>query len=110
MSNRSKRLRKKLYLEEFSVLGCEVSFTLASDDDAVFDKGLTGLVNFMESNELIMNIAADGNQFYLYVSSHSRYESLTDENRTAIQAFLESNDVFTEINVAALSDAYYGSL
>ena len=109
MSDRSKRLRKKLYLEEFAVLGSEVSFNLSAEEEAAYDNALGELVTFMESNSLIMSIAADGNQFCLYVSSHSRYQSLTEEDRVAIQGFLESKDAFTEINVSALSDAYYGS-
>jgi len=109
MSKQNKRLRKKLYLEEFSVLGFEVTFTLTSEDDAVFDGVFNELVSFMESQQLIMNITADGSQFYLYVSSHYRYDSATDANREAVAEFLNKQSVLADVNVAALSDAYYGN-
>ena len=109
ISNKSKRLRKKLYLDEFAVLGFEVKFKLSSENDDLFEGIFNEMISFLESQNLIMNIAVDGEQFHLYVSSHARYESATDENRAATEAFLNEQKGLEEINVAPLSDAYYGN-
>jgi uncharacterized protein YggL (DUF469 family) len=109
MSKHNKRLRKKLYLDEFAVLGFEVTFKLTSEDDAIFDGVFNDLVAFMEAQELIMNVAADGSRFFLYVSSRYRYESATDAHRDAVIAFLNEQSVLEDVTVAALSDAYYGN-
>ncbi|MEY8198977.1 MAG: 50S ribosome-binding protein YggL, partial [Colwellia sp.] len=53
-SIKSRRLRKKLYLDEFAILGFEVSCSIGVETSDEFDLFLDQLVSFVEDNELIM--------------------------------------------------------
>ncbi len=102
-----RRLRKKLYLDEFAVLGFEFSVSLADFDDNKFDDFFDALIEFIDSRNL--EIAGGGTQdrFSAYIASGDRYGSATDEDRAALEAWLAEQPGISNVAVEALSDANY---
>lgn len=105
---RSRRLRKKLHLDEFAVKGfdvsCQVALTTGPELDAFFDE----LATFIDSQDLLIWAEGDAGQLSAYVTSTDRYGSATEENRTAVEAWLKSQKALSDITVSALVDTYYG--
>jgi len=105
---RSNRLNKKLYVNEYAVLGFEVSFKFKEIDESLFDGFFTDIVDFVESRNLIMGGAGGAERFVIYISHYGRYTSATEEDRDAFSAWLTARDFIIESDVKPLSDAYYG--
>ena len=107
-SIKSRRLRKKLYLDEFAVLGFEFSCTLNAKNSDEFDSLLSQLVNVVESRELSMTGSGDTKLFSAFICSDHRYASATKEDRDVINAWLEKQEAVQNITVGNLVDANYG--
>lgn len=105
---RSNRLRKKLYVNEYAVLGFEVSFQFAEVDESAFDTFFSEIINFVESRDLIMGGAGGANTFAVFISPFARYASATEEDRHAFQAWLAERSFIKKAVVGELVDAYYG--
>jgi uncharacterized protein YggL (DUF469 family) len=100
---RSKRLRKKLRIEEFQELGFAVGFRLSNelspkDRDAFW-------IGFIEQIEL-RGLAFGGNEEG-YVTKFGR-GSATEEDRAAIRAWLEARPEVGSVALGDLEDAWYG--
>ena len=102
-----KRLRKKLYLDEFAVKGFEFSVSLASFNDDQFDSFFDALAEFIHSKNLEITGGGTQDKFNAYVASGDRYGSATDEDRTAVETWLNEQDGVSDVAVEALSDANY---
>jgi uncharacterized protein YggL (DUF469 family) len=107
-SIKSRRLRKKLYLDEFAILGFEFSCTLNAKTSDDFDSLLIQLVDFVESRGLSMGGGGDTKLFSAFISSDHRYVSATEEDRDAITAWLDNQEAINNITVGKLVDANYG--
>ncbi|WP_354625590.1 50S ribosome-binding protein YggL [Psychromonas sp. MME2] len=105
---RSKRLRKKLYLDEYKVLGFEVSFQLSEIDENTFDLFFTEIMDFVESRNLIMGGAGGGETFNIFISPYSRYASATEDDRSTFTNWLAERNFIKNVIVGELIDAYYG--
>ncbi len=102
-----KRLRKKLRLGEFQELGFEVRFRLPDDCteadlDAFFDSFIAEAI---EGNGLICG-GRGGREWNIFVSRHHR-QSATENDRSAIAAWLEGHGHVAEIRIGPLADAWY---
>jgi uncharacterized protein YggL (DUF469 family) len=106
-NKRSRRLRKKLYIDEFQVLGFEVSFKFESLEENTFDSFFSEIMDFIESRDLLLGSASGTDTFTLYVSSFERYGSTTEDDRIAFQKWLADKAFIKDVVVAQLSDAYY---
>ncbi len=106
-SNMKRRLRKKLYLGEFAVLGFEFSCTLNLDTEDAFDSWLDQLIEFIESRDLCMGGSGDTKSFSGFICSAHRYKSAVDEDREAVKNWLESSGVASNVVIGGLVDAYY---
>ena len=106
-SNKSRRLRKKLYLDEFSVLGFEFSASLAQLQEEQFENFFDALLEFVESQQLVIGGGGSIDNFEGYIMSKQRYQSATDSDREALKSWLTQQPGITDINVAELSNAYY---
>lgn len=106
-SIKSRRLRKKLYLDEFAILGFEISCSIdvASSDE--FDLFLNQLVSFVEDHELMIG-GGDTKEFSAFICSEHRYASATNEDKDKITAWLNNNKAANNIVVGELVDANYG--
>jgi uncharacterized protein YggL (DUF469 family) len=105
---KSRRLRKKLYLDEFAILGFEFSCTLNAKNSEAFDSLLNLLVGFVESRELSMGGGGDAKLFSAFICSEHRYSSATEEDRNSITAWLDKQEDISNITVGNLVDAHYG--
>lgn len=100
---RSKRLRKKLYIDEFAVLGFELSCKLKVKNEMESDLFLDQLIDFVVERNLCL---AGGEPFFIF--SNNRYGSATEADRCAIKTWLASLVNLIEVNVGDLVDANYG--
>ncbi|WP_426417131.1 YggL family protein [Aestuariirhabdus sp. LZHN29] len=106
--NRSRRLRKKLYLGEFAVMGfeftCRIDLKGESEFDALFDE----LADLMGERNLLVIGGGSEESFEGYVVSSERYQSATDEDRKAVEQWLANQSCISDATVNELSDAHYG--
>ena len=106
---KSRRIRKKLYLDEFAVLGFEFSCTLNVNTSDEFDSLLSQLVAFIESRDLSMAGGGGTTLFSASICSDNRYGSATAEDIDTITAWLDTNAAIENIAVSQLVDANYGA-
>ena len=107
-SNKSRRLRKKLYLDEFAILGFEFSCTINVKNSDDFDTLLSHLIGFVESRELSLNGGGDTKLFTAFICSDQRYVSATEKDRDSVTAWLNEQENIKNITVEKLIDANYG--
>jgi uncharacterized protein YggL (DUF469 family) len=106
-SNMKRRLRKKLYLGEFAVLGFEFSCTLNLDTEDAYDSWLDQLIEFIERRDLCMGGSGDTHSFSAFICSAHRYKSVIDEDREAVKNWLESSGGASNVVIGELIDSYY---
>jgi len=105
---RSKRLRKKLYVDEFAVTGFGFQGRFVADSDELLDPFFDGLVELMNTRKLMIVGGTNEELFEAYLSSSDRYGSATEDDRKAVIEWLDGQTRITDVTVAELSDAYYG--
>jgi uncharacterized protein YggL (DUF469 family) len=98
-SIKSRRLRKKLYLDEFAVFGFEISCSIGVKSSDGFDLFL---------DQLIMSGGGDVKEFNAFICSEHRYVSATKEDSDNIKTWLNNNEAANNIVVGELVDANYG--
>ena len=103
----SRRLRKKLYLEEFAVFGFECACEL-NETEAGFDVFLDELVEVVEARGLIIGGGGSAKEFAAFVASQQRYGSATKEDRQAVEQWLGAQARTSKVVVGELVDANYG--
>ena len=103
-TNRSRRLRKKLCVDEFQELGFELNLEFKEDlSDEAIDAFLDAFLDdAMDANGLDYV----GGDDYGLVSKADR-GSVTEEQRAAVEAWLKGRDELTKIEVSPLLDAWY---
>lgn len=106
--NRSRRLRKKLYLDEFAMMGFEFSCKIDLKQEAEFDTLFDALAELIYSRNLLVDGGGNEDGFEGYIISGERYESATDEDRKAIEEWLKAQPGVSDVEVDDLSDAFYG--
>ena len=104
---RSKRLRKKLYLEEFAILGFEFSCKISLDSTEDYDKFFEAFADLVESRDLFVGLDGDDGLFEGFVTSGERYGSATEEDRKAIEEALSAQKIVSDVLVGSLLDAFY---
>ncbi|MFT6221631.1 MAG: hypothetical protein ACJA0C_001036 [Candidatus Endobugula sp.] len=105
---RSHRLRKKLHLDEFSIIGfpftCRVTVTSPADYETFFKEFAT-LVN---ARHLYIDLDGNDGVFDGRVTSADRYGNAIEDDRTAIETMLNDHSMVSEVTVGELVDACYG--
>ena len=107
-TTRNRRLRKKLYLDEFKVMGFDFSCTINYDSEEKYDAFLERFADLAEERNLIISIGGEDNHFEGFVSSGERYGSATDDDIKAVTTELAAHDIISEVVIGDLIDAYYG--
>lgn len=102
--NRSRRLRKKLCVDEFQELGFEVQLTYAESlsDEAIEAFFSDFVVEAVEANGLGLLGGPD----YALVCLGKR-GSVTAEQRAAVEAWLKGRSEPASVDVSELQDAWY---
>ncbi|AUY32940.1 DUF469 domain-containing protein [Pseudomonas soli] len=103
-TNRSRRLRKKLCVDEFQELGFELNLGFKEDlSDEAIDAFLDAfLADAMDANGLDY---VGGDDFGLVCSV--KRGSVSEEQRAAVEAWLKGRSELTNIEVSPLLDAWY---
>lgn len=101
--NRSKRLRKKLYIGEFTEYGFEYTAELAAplnreQEEALLDCILRELI---EPNQLILGGGVTGGFVARFKSS------ATDEDRHKLETWFKQRKEYKHVDVSALKNAWY---
>ncbi|RXJ65419.1 hypothetical protein CS022_24785 [Veronia nyctiphanis] len=97
---RSRRLRKKLYVDEFAVFGFSINLHLNTDSDDTLDTFINDLMQFADSRHLL--IGGGGlNDIELVFGSALRYGSVTEQDRDAVKGWIEARD---EVSITSLGD------
>lgn len=104
---RSRRLRKKLHLDEFQELGFDVEAELKEPLTGNAEEGL--LIAFIERVIEPRGLIYGGGAACGFVCKAGG-GSATNEDRVAVQEWLQARPEFTAVTVRELSDAWYGSL
>lgn len=100
--NRSRRLRKKLYIDEFIVYGFSVSCDLSIDKASEYDVFIDEFIDFVEARNLIIGGGASHSKFDCFVVAEGRYDSATEDDRAAIETWFTNKPECTNIEVSAL--------
>jgi uncharacterized protein YggL (DUF469 family) len=106
-NNRSKRLRKKLYVGEFSILGfefsCNINLDSVSDYEGFFDQ----FADMAHNQNLFVSLEAVDDHFEGFATSGERYDSATDEDRKIIEKTLNDSSIVSNVVVGELIDAHH---
>lgn len=106
-SNRSRRLRKKLFLEEFATEAFELDFEFTTEKDA---DGLDAFIvefmeNAVEANDLAFIGSACAETIAGIMVREGRYDSVTAEQRQKVADWLEANADVKNVECGELVDA-----
>ncbi|PKF50145.1 50S ribosome-binding protein YggL [Enterovibrio nigricans] len=104
-SQRSRRLRKKLYLDEFSVFGFVITLKLNTDDDEALDNFIESLADYAESRHLLVGGGGMKN-IELVIGSALRYGSATEQDRELLKAWIEEREEAELIAMGPLLDLH----
>ena len=97
---RSRRLRKKLYVGEFAIMGFEFTCKVDIDSDTQFEEFLEAFADVAEDKNLLISLDNDDEQFEGFVTSHDRYGSATEEDKAAIEAVLLAHSIVSDVEVS----------
>jgi uncharacterized protein len=104
---RSRRLRKKLYLDEFAIVGFEFTCKINIESEVEYDAFFGRLADVVESRNLHINLDGDAEFFVGFVTSGERYGNATEEDKAAIEAVLTSSTIVSNLTVGSLVDAFH---
>ena len=104
--NRSRRLRKKLRVDEFQELGFDVAWKVK---DGITGDELDAFMNkffeeVIEANEL--GFGGEGDTLWHGLICTQKLGSCTDENRAAVETWLKDNGA-TSVAVSELYDVWW---
>ncbi|KUJ75813.1 hypothetical protein AVO42_11070 [Thiomicrospira sp. XS5] len=106
MATRSRRLRKKLYLDEFSVYGFEVKAQCSLKNGQSYDEFIDSFLDFIERRGLLFGGGGELDRFDGFIASQQRYGSPDEDDRQAVKEWLERH--CTDCEISDLVNAYYG--
>ncbi|MEH6712990.1 YggL 50S ribosome-binding family protein [Paraglaciecola polaris] len=106
-TTRNRRIRKKLHLDEWAILGFEFSCTLAETSEADYDAFFTSFAELVTNQHLYITLNDETETLEGFATSADRYGNATDENKAALEAFLNAQTIASDVKVGALVDAFY---
>ncbi|MDH4564431.1 hypothetical protein DM872_02325 [Pseudomonas taiwanensis] len=103
-TNRSRRLRKKLCVDEFQELGFELNLDFKQD---LSDEAIDAFLNAFLDDAMAANGLdyVGGEEFGLVCLA--KRGSVSEEQRAAVEAWLKGRSELTKIEVSPLQDAWY---
>ena len=105
---RSRRLRKKLYVDEYTVYGFEVEVSFDEMDEGTLDLFLDEMVDFVVARKLVIAGGGGIDVFDAFISSNERYGSTSEEDRNALSNWLGEKSFIQNVEVGDLVDANHG--
>jgi len=107
-ARKSRRLRKKLYLDEFAAMGVELDCSLTCQNESELEVIMDDFVVYAETLNLFIGGGGDLNSFAGFVSSQARYGSVTESDISNISNWLTEQKIVSEFKVSELIDVNYG--
>lgn len=107
-SRKSRRLRKKLYLDEFAVMGVELNCSLTCKDESELATIMDDFFVYVDTLDLYVGGGGDLTSFEGFISSYKRYGSVTESDISSISDWLKGQSIVSEFKVGELVDANYG--
>jgi uncharacterized protein len=104
---RSNRLRKKLYLDEYAILGFEFSCKIDLSEEADYGQFFDNFAGQVEDRNLFVSLDGNEELFEGFVTSGDRYGSATEEDRKAIEGALSAYKIVSDVTIGKLVDACY---
>lgn len=104
---RNRRQRKKLYTDEFAILGFEFSCKIKEASQEEYDQFFDALVDLIGSRNLFVNLGECVGAFDGYVSSGDRYGSASQDDLEAVKAGLEALAITDSVEISELKDVFY---
>ncbi|MFA0570602.1 YggL 50S ribosome-binding family protein [Vibrio gallaecicus] len=106
IENKNRRLRKKLYLGEFAILGFEISCTTSIKDFDQYDIFIDEFIDYIDSIDLCFG--GGGLELFVgFLCSTERYRSVTEEEQVLVAQWLEARSEVSKVEVSELLDANY---
>ncbi|PKI16026.1 50S ribosome-binding protein YggL [Colwellia sp. 12G3] len=106
-TRKSLRLRKKLYLDEFAVMGVELDCNLTCKDESELATIMDDFFLYVETLKLRIGGGGDLTSFAGFISSIERYGSVTESDISSISNWLKDQNIISEFNIGELVDANY---
>lgn len=106
LENKNRRIRKKLYLGEFAILGFEVSCTTEFKDFDQYDVFVDEFIDYINSIDLCFG-GGGLELFEGFICSTERYRSVTEEEQLAVANWLDARSEVKKVEVSDLVDANY---
>lgn len=106
-TSRKRRIRKKLHLDEWAILGFDFSCKLSVASEADYTLFFNNLAELVNTQHLYINLDNDGELFEGFVTSADRYGNATEEDSATVEAVLNSHAIVSEVKVGRLVDAFY---
>jgi len=107
-SRKSRRLRKKLYLDEFSVMGVELDCNLTCKDESELATIMDDFFVYVNTLNLCIGGGGDLTSFTGFISSHERYGSVSELDISSISTWLKGQNIVSDFTLGKLVDANYG--
>jgi uncharacterized protein YggL (DUF469 family) len=107
-SGKSRRLRKKLYLDEFATMGVELDCNLSCQNESELEIIMDDFVVYTDTLNLCIGGGGDLNSFAGFISSKTRYGSVTESDILNITNWLKEQNIVSDFNLGELVDANYG--
>jgi uncharacterized protein YggL (DUF469 family) len=107
-SQKSRRLRKKLYLDEFAVMGVELDCNLICKEESDLAIIMDDFFAYIDSLNLCIGGGGDLTSFAGFISSYERYGSVTESDISSISNWLKGQNIVSEVNIGELVDVNYG--
>ncbi|WP_199450346.1 YggL 50S ribosome-binding family protein [Vibrio harveyi] len=106
IDNKNRRLRKKLFLGEFAILGFEISCETDINDFDRYDAFVDEFIDYIDGLDLCFG-GGGLELFEGFLCSTERYGSATEEQKAQVVAWLEVRPEVSSAKAGELVDANY---
>ncbi|WP_186176259.1 YggL 50S ribosome-binding family protein [Vibrio jasicida] len=106
IDNKNRRLRKKLFLGEFAILGFEISCETDINDFDRYDAFVDEFIDYIDGLSLCFG-GGGLELFEGFLCSTERYESATEEQKAQVLAWLQARPEVSSAKAGELVDANY---
>ncbi|AEH33140.1 DUF469 family protein [Vibrio anguillarum] len=106
LENKNRRIRKKLFLGEFAILGFEVSCTTSIKDFEQYDLFVDEFIDYVDNIGLCFG-GGGLEIFDGFVCAADRYRSATEEDKALVVKWLENRAEVSKVVAGELVDANY---
>jgi uncharacterized protein len=106
-NQRSKRLRKKMYLDEFATLGFELEceFKTDLDEDVLSEFIDQFFIDALAAKDLLFAGGLSSKRLSGFITAQQRYVSATDIQKQTLESWLKAQTAVAKVQVSQLMDA-----